>query len=100
MPIPSSIAFFGDEITTGRALEPDLAGVRTKHPGEDAHQRRLAGTVLAEQAVHLAAPKLIDMRSFASTPGKAFVIPPSSTAGCARPSSAVVVGLPVVIAMW
>ena len=43
---------------------------------------------------------LSEMRSLARTPGNAFVIPTRSTAGCARPSSAVVVGLPVVIAMW
>jgi hypothetical protein len=36
-------------------VEADPPVVGLEHPGEDAHQRRLAGAVLAEQAVHLAA---------------------------------------------
>ena len=37
-------------------VEPDVAGVGADHPGQDLHQRRLAGAVLAQQGVHLAAP--------------------------------------------
>ena len=37
------------------ALDPDRPGVGPDEPGEDPDQRRLAGAVLAEQAVHLAA---------------------------------------------
>ena len=36
------------------AVEHDLAVVRPDEPGQHLHQRRLAGTVLAEQAVQLA----------------------------------------------
>jgi hypothetical protein len=38
----------------GSAIEGDLAGVRQVGPREHLDQRRLAGPVLAEQAVHLA----------------------------------------------
>ena len=40
------------------ALEEDLALVRPVEPVDDVHQRRLAGAVLAEQGVHLAAAEL------------------------------------------
>ncbi len=36
------------------AVDQDLALVRPVEPVDDVHQRRLAGTVLAEQRVHLA----------------------------------------------
>ena len=39
---------------TGRAVDPDLAVIVGVHAGEDLHQRRLAGAVLAHQRVHLA----------------------------------------------
>jgi hypothetical protein len=38
----------------GLAVEEDAAGVGTVHPGEDLHQRRLPGAVLADQRVRLA----------------------------------------------
>ena len=38
------------------SVQQDLAGIRAVEPVEDVHQRRLAGAVLAEQRVHLAAP--------------------------------------------
>ena len=38
----------------GRPVEQDLAGVRPVEPGQDVHQRALAGAVLAEQRVDLA----------------------------------------------
>ena len=37
------------------AVDEDRAGVGPRQPVEDPHQRRLAGAVLAEQRVHLAA---------------------------------------------
>ena len=40
------------------AADPDLPLVRRVEPVEDVHQRRLAGAVLAEQRVHLAAPQV------------------------------------------
>ena len=53
---------------------------------EDVHQRRLAGAVLAEQGVHLAAAGGRGrLSSLATTPGNAFVIPRSSRTG--RPAS-------------
>ena len=51
-------------------------------PVEDVHQRRLAGAVLAEQRVHLAARAGRGSTwSLATTPGKRFVIPASSRIG-------------------
>ena len=41
----------------GLAVEVELAGVGLVEPGEDLDQRRLAGTVVADQAEHLAAPR-------------------------------------------
>ena len=58
VPIPSSSAVRGDEIAGLDALDPDRAGVGRMQAGEDADQRRLAGSVLAEQAVHLAPSEL------------------------------------------
>ena len=55
IPMPRSIASFADLSTTGFAVEQDLALVRPVEAVEDVHQRRLAGAVLAEQRVHLAA---------------------------------------------
>ena len=40
----------------GAAVEADLAGIGGVDAGEDLDQRRLAGAVLAEQRMHLAAP--------------------------------------------
>ena len=54
MPIPRSIASFGEWIAHGLALDEDLALVRVVEAVEDAHQRRLARAVLAEQRVDLA----------------------------------------------
>ena len=36
------------------AVEPHLAGVGVVHPGDDLHQRGLAGPVLADDGQHLA----------------------------------------------
>ena len=58
IPIPRSIASFGEWMRTGSPLIADLALVRVVEAVEDAHQRRLAGAVLAEERVHLAAPKV------------------------------------------
>ena len=43
---------------TGSPRSTDLARVGLVEPVEDVHQRRLAGAVLAEQRVHLAAREL------------------------------------------
>ncbi len=40
------------------AVAQDLALVRVVEPVEDAHERRLAGAVLAEQRVYLALPEV------------------------------------------
>ena len=55
IPIPRSIASLGELIATGFPLIADLALVGLVEAVEDVHQRRLAGAVLAEQGVHLAA---------------------------------------------
>jgi hypothetical protein len=38
----------------GGSLDQHLAAVRLHHPGQDIHQGRLAGAVLADQRMHLA----------------------------------------------
>ena len=58
IPIPSAIASRGEAISTRPAVHEDLALVRGGEPVEDVHERRLAGAVLAEQGVHLAAPEV------------------------------------------
>ena len=58
MPIPRSIASRGELIVTGLPLIEDLALVGPVEAVEDVHQRRLAGAVLAEQRVHLAAAEV------------------------------------------
>ena len=58
IPIPRSIASFGDLSDDRLAVQEDLALVGPVEPVEDVHQRRLAGAVLAEQRVHLAAPQV------------------------------------------
>ena len=58
IPIPAPIASFAEWNVTGLPCSEDLAGVRLVEPVEDVHQRRLAGAVLAEQRVHLAAAEL------------------------------------------
>ena len=55
IPIPTSIASLADANDTGFPAQADLAGVGLVQPVEDVHQRRLAGAVLAQQRVHLAA---------------------------------------------
>ena len=55
IPIPASIASWAEPNATGLPLQQDLALVGLVEPVEDVHQRRLAGAVLAEERVHLAA---------------------------------------------
>ena len=55
IPMPSAIASSGEAMSTRCAVHDDLALVRGGQPVEDVHQRRLAGAVLAEERVHLAA---------------------------------------------
>ena len=52
--MPAASASCGDPKTTGSPAQRISPGVRAVGPGEHLDQRRLAGTVLAEQAVHLA----------------------------------------------
>ena len=54
---------------TSRPATRIAPGVGLRHPRQHAHQRGLAGAVLAEQAVHLAARIARLMSSFATTPG-------------------------------
>jgi len=53
---PGSIAPWRERRGQGLdAVDPDRARVRAQEPGQDADQRRLAGAVLADDRVHLAA---------------------------------------------
>ena len=64
------------------ALDRDLALVRVVEPVEDVHQRRLAGAVLAEERVHLALDRgRSSTSSFATIPGKRFVMSRISSTG-------------------
>ena len=59
MPIPASIASFGElERDAARPLTRISPSSGLVEPVEDVHQRRLAGAVLAEQRVHLAAAQV------------------------------------------
>ena len=55
IPIPASIASRGDRMPTRLPVDQDLAGIGLRQPVGDAHDRGLAGPVLAEQRVDLAA---------------------------------------------
>ena len=81
MPIPRSIASRGDGTSPAVPLMPDLALVGLVEPVEDVHQRRLAGAVLAEERVHLAAAKVEADVVVGDDPGNALVIPRSSRTG-------------------
>ncbi len=54
MPIPAAMASSGRRSRSRLAVEDHLAGVGLDEAGQDLHQGRLAGAVLAEQAVQLA----------------------------------------------
>ena len=54
--MPAAIASIGEAKVTALAVDDDLTGIRPIEAGEDVHQRRLAGAVLAEQRVDFAAP--------------------------------------------
>ena len=54
MPTPAWIARGGIAEDALLAVDEDLARVRLVQAGQDVHQRRLAGAVLAQQAEHLA----------------------------------------------
>ena len=58
IPIPASSASRGEWQLDGPAVQLDLALVGPVEAGEDVRERRLAGAVLAEQRVHLAAADL------------------------------------------
>ena len=58
MPIPCSIASCVEPSSIGLPFEQDLALVGRVEPVEDVHQRRLAGAVLAEQRMDLAAAQV------------------------------------------
>ena len=53
--MPAACAARGSAKRTGCAVEQHFASVGREDAGEDVHQRRLAGAVLAEQRVNLAA---------------------------------------------
>ena len=55
IPIPAPIASRADANSTRLPFSSDLTRVGAVEAVEDVHQRRLAGAVLAEQRVHLAA---------------------------------------------
>ena len=55
MPIPAWIASRAEREGDRLAVDADLAGVRLVEAVEDVHQGRLAGAVLAEEGVNLAA---------------------------------------------
>ena len=54
MPMPAAIASSGERKRTGASRTQNLALVRRLQAEQDAHQRRLAGAVLAHHAVDLA----------------------------------------------
>ena len=56
--MPSWVAIAGVSPSDSSAVHRDRAGVGNGRPGRHAHQGRLAGTVLAEQRVHLAGQDL------------------------------------------
>ena len=58
IPIPCSIAAFGEPSSTGLPLIRISPSSGVVEPVEDVHQRRLAGAVLAEERVHLAAAEV------------------------------------------
>ena len=58
IPIPCSIAAFVEPSSIGLPCSRICALVGRVEPVEDVHQRRLAGAVLAEQRVHLAAAEV------------------------------------------
>ena len=58
IPIPSAIASCGERIAIGLPLTRISPSSGPVEAVEDVHQRRLAGAVLAEQRVHLAAPQV------------------------------------------
>ena len=66
------------------AVHQDASLVGLVEPGEDVHEGRLPGAVLAHQGQHLAPADLEETRSQASTPGKRLVIP-SSLSSCIGP---------------
>ena len=82
IPMPRVIASCGELMTTGFArrcrISPSSGVVE---PVEDVHQRRLAGAVLAEQRVHLAAAEVEVDVVVREMPGNCFVIPRSSRTG-------------------
>src|SRR6266540_1580576 len=96
MPIPSSIARFGESTSTGLPSRrtcpssgctiPDRMFISVDLPAPFSPSRQCTSPRRTTS----------EMRSFASTPGNALVIPTSSTAGCSRPASSSVVGLPVI----
>ena len=68
--MPSRAASAGPCIATGAPSMRDLARVRTMNPGQDLHQRRLAGAVLARRAPTISpAATSKSTRSSATTPG-------------------------------
>ena len=87
--MPCLIASAGEAIDDRLAVQPDLALVGLVEPVEDAHQRALAGAVLAEAA---RAPRRRRTSkstwSLATTPGKRLVMPRISSNGAAAVSGA------------
>ena len=73
MPMPWRAASVGAAQDDRLAAQEDLAGVRLVDAGQDAHQRRLAGAVLADQAHHLVRPELEAHRLERMHAGKALV---------------------------
>ena len=68
------------------AVDRDLAAIRPMHAAEDAHQRRLAGAVLADQRVDLARHRRRSRRRRARASRRnAFDIPRALAAGSAMP---------------
>ena len=80
MPIPSSIASFG-ECSVAGGREANLALVRRVEAVEDVHQGRLARPVLAEQRVHLAGQEVEVDAVVRDDSRERFVMPRSSRTG-------------------
>ncbi len=80
MPMPAAIAAWLSGMRDRLAVDADLAAVGLVEAVEDRHQRRLAGAVLADDAVDGAAPdREVDV-ALAWTAPKLLLMPTSSIA--------------------
>ena len=93
MPMPALIASCGPRMRALPAVDQDRAAVGLVEAVEDVHQRRLAGAVLADDAVDRSRPATTrSIARLAWTAPKRLSMPRSSTAGGSAPGSCVTLG--------